>query len=98
MGNASHIVYNLMDQVTNSSESRIVLFQNSLIIGLGSSMISYFKKELYLFIIFGCAGSSLRHDYSLVAASGGDSLVVRGLLILVACSVAEHGLLVNRLQ
>ena len=48
VGNASHIIYNLMDEVdesmTNSSESRIVLFQNSLSIGLGSSMTSYFFK------------------------------------------------------
>ena len=48
VGNASHIIYNLMDEVdesmTNSSESRIVLFQNSLSIGLGRSMTSYFFK------------------------------------------------------
>lgn len=41
-----HITYNLMEEVdvsiTNSSEFRILLFQNSLIKGLGSSRISYF--------------------------------------------------------
>ena len=41
-------------------------------------------KNKYLFI-FGCAGSSLLFGLSLV--------VVPGLLIVVACLIAEHGLL-----
>ena len=50
--------------------------------------IIYFYKFIYKFIylfIFGCVGSSL------VAASGGYSVVVRGLLIAVA-SLVEHRL------
>ena len=50
------------------------------------------KKFLYFFIV-GCAGSSLLHGLSLVAASGRYSLaVVPSLLIVVASLVAEHRL------
>ena len=56
-------------------------------------MISFFKIILFLIFIFGCAGSSLLHGLSLVAVSGGCSLVaVRELLIAVASLVAEDGL------
>ena len=37
-------------------------------------MTLYIKKKLYLFI-FGCTGSSLVHRLSVVAASGGYSLL-----------------------
>ena len=44
-----------------------------------------------MFIIFGCAGSSLLDSFSLVADSGGYSVVmVHRLLIMVASLVAEH--------
>ena len=55
----------------------------------------FFKnKFIYLFyFIFGCIGFSLLHvGFSLVAASGGYSVAVCGLLIVVASLVAEHGL------
>ena len=46
-----------------------------------------------LFKIFGCAGSSLLHGLSLVAVSGGYSLVaVCRLLITVASLVVKHRL------
>ena len=47
-----------------------------------------------LIFIFDCTGSSLLYvDFSLVAESGGYSLVaVHGLLIAVASLVAEQGL------
>ena len=44
-------------------------------------------------LIFGCAGSSLLTGFSLVATSGGYSLVaMHGLLIAVASLIAEHRL------
>ena len=51
--------------------------------------LSFFYFILY---IFGCAGSLLlAHGLSLVAASGGYSLVaIQGLLTVVASLVAEH--------
>ena len=43
-----------------------------------------------MYFTFGCAGSSLLHGLSLVAASRSSSLVVVcGLLIMVASLVAE---------
>ena len=52
---------------------------------------SFFLKNFYLFI-FGCAGSSLLHRFSLVAASRGYFLVaVLRLLTVVASLFAEHG-------
>ena len=46
-----------------------------------------------LFKIFGCAGSSLLHGLSLVAVSGGYSLVaVCRLLVVGASLLVEHGL------
>ena len=57
--------------------------------------IYLFNKFIYLSIyyIFGCVGSSLlRVGFSLVAGSGGYSVVVRGLLIEVASLVVEHEL------
>ena len=54
---------------------------------------SLFKNNFTYLFIFGCAGSSLLCWLSLVAASGGHSLVVVcGLLSAVAFIVAEHGL------
>ena len=47
---------------------------------------------LFYLFIFGCVGSSLQRGLSLVAASRGYSVAVRGLLIVVASLVAEHGL------
>ena len=42
-------------------------------------------------LIFGCAGSSLLTGFSLVATSGGYSLVaMHGLLIAVASLIVEH--------
>ena len=47
----------------------------------------------FVFVVFGCAGSLWLCRLSLVALSGGYSLVVvHGLLIAVASPVAEHGL------
>ena len=47
----------------------------------------------YLFTIFGCVGSSLRHGVSLVVVSRSYFLtVVLGLLIAVASLIGEHGL------
>ena len=47
---------------------------------------------MYLFILFGCGGSSLLPELSQVAVSRGFSLgVVLGLLIVVASLVAKHG-------
>ena len=47
----------------------------------------------YLVIIFGCPGSLLLHKLSVVAVSMRSSLVAtRGLLVVVASLVAEHGL------
>ena len=48
-------------------------------------------KNFYLFLFFGCAGSSLHTGFSLVAASGEHTRVaVPGFLTAVA-SLAEHG-------
>ena len=48
------------------------------------------KKNNFIYFTFGCAGSSLLHGLSLVAASRSSSLVVVcGLLIMVASLVAE---------
>ena len=52
----------------------------------------FLLKLLYLFI-FGCVGSSLLcTGFSLVVASGGFFVVMRGLLVAWASLVAEHGL------
>ena len=52
-----------------------------------------FFKKIILFI-FGTAGSSLPHRFFLSCGEWGYSLVVvRGLLIVVASLVVEHGLL-----
>ena len=49
--------------------------------------------SLFFFLVYyGCAGSSFLHSFPLVAASGSQSLVVRGLLVVVASPVTEHGL------
>ena len=58
----------------------------------GKSLSLFLKCCLF---IFGCAGSLLLHGLSSpVAVSGGYSLVaVHGLLIVVASTVVEHGLL-----
>ena len=48
---------------------------------------------MYLFIIFGCAGSHCCAGFSLVVASGSCSLVVvHGLPIAVDSLAAKHGL------
>ena len=48
---------------------------------------------LFFFCFYGCAGSSLRHSLSLVAANRGYSLAaVQWLLIALASLVAVHGL------
>ena len=50
-----------------------------------------FFKKIYLFIIFGYAGSLLLRRLSLVAVTRGYSLVsMRGLLIEVASLAAKH--------
>ena len=47
----------------------------------------------YLFLIFGCPGSSCCEDVSLISKNGGYSLVaMHWLLIAVASLVAEHRL------
>ena len=62
------------------------------VIHVFSWLDSSFKKNKFIyFFIFGCIGSSLLRGLSLVVASGGYSVVVRGLLIVVASLVAEHG-------
>ena len=50
--------------------------------------------DVFFFLfIYGCAGSSLRHSLSLVAANRGYSLAaVQWLLIALASLVAVHGL------
>ena len=49
--------------------------------------------NLFIYLFIGCAGSLLLHaGFSLVVASWGYSVVVRGLLIAVASLVVEHGL------
>ena len=59
---------------------------------------SLFGSHLLVFS-FGCAGSSLLlGGLSLVAANGGYSVVVLGLLIAVASLPAEHRLCVHGLQ
>ena len=56
-------------------------------------IFSLFGSHLLVFS-FGCAGSLLLLGrLSLVAANGGYSVVVLGLLIVVASFVAEQGLL-----
>ena len=58
----------------------------------GKCMLNFsnFLKNLF---IFGCVGSLLLHaGFSLVAASGGYSVVVHRLLIAVTSLVAEQGL------
>ena len=42
-----------------------------------------------MYLIFGCVGSLLLLGFSLVAASRGNSLVVRGLFMVVACLVGR---------
>ena len=54
--------------------------------------MSYFKKH-YLFFILAVLGLHCCAGFSLIAGSGDYSLVaVRGLLIVVASLVVEHGL------
>ena len=58
-----------------------------------SSLSHSIKKKVYLFIIFGSAGSLLPRGSSLVVAGGGCSLVVvLGLPTLMASLDVEHGL------
>ena len=61
--------------------------------GSSRTCSSFFKKNIYL-LIFGQAESSLLHSgFSLVATSGGYSLIVVHRLLLVASSlVGEHRL------
>ena len=54
-------------------------------------MTFFFKYIFYLFI-FGCIGCSLLCTFSGCGERGLLLLVVRGLLIMVASLVAEHGL------
>ena len=52
-----------------------------------------FLKKIFYLLISDCAGSSLLHRLSQVAANWGYSLVaVHGLLIVLASLVVEHGL------
>ena len=54
--------------------------------------VSPYLLNIYLFI-FGCDGSCCCSGFSLVVASEGYSpAAVRGLLIVVASFVTEHGL------
>ena len=53
---------------------------------------SFFKNNFIYLFTCGCAGSLLLRRLSLVAGSGGHSLVeVHGLLIAVASLVLENG-------
>ena len=55
----------------------------------------FFKKYIYLFylFIFGCVGSSLlREGFSSCDEHGLLLIAVRGLLIVVASLLVEHGL------
>ena len=74
VGNPSHIIYNLMDEVdesmTNSSESRMVLFQNSLTVGLGSSVTSHVLNNFIYALLLAVLGPHGCKDFSLVAVSG----------------------------
>ena len=55
-------------------------------------LVIYFTLKILFIYLFGCAGSSLLRQLSLVVASGGYSLVVmHGLLVAVA-SFLEHRL------
>ena len=48
---------------------------------------------LFVYYVFGCAGSLLMHsDFFLIVVNRGYFLVVHRLLIAVASLVAEHGL------
>ena len=67
------------------------MFKNSSARIVSFSPSSFFKTFIYLFI-FGCAGSSLLHAFSLVAAYRGYSLVEVRALLIAKASVAEHGL------
>ena len=94
VGNPSHIIYNLMDEVdesmTNSSESRMVLFQNSLTIGLGSSVISQFLNNFIYLLLLAVLGPHSYKDSSLAA--------VHGLLTVAAPLLWSAGSRVHRLQ
>ena len=50
------------------------------------------RSFLKMLVTFGCAGSLLLCELSLVGVSGGTLAVVRRLLTAVAFFVAEHGL------
>ena len=50
------------------------------------------KIILFVYLFFGCAGSSLLCGLSLVVERGGYSLVVCGLLIVVVSLVVDHKL------
>ena len=59
---------------------------------------SYFIfLKIYLFV-FGHAGSSLLHGFSLVVNWDYSLVAVHGFLIVMASLVAEHGLWALRLQ
>ena len=87
---------------TNMYEDKVLLIRESVLLEICLAVPA--SPSVYLFLsnpfIFGCAGSLMQstglsvatHRLSLVAVSGGYSLVeVRGLLIVVAC-LGEHWL------